>query len=172
MDCGPPDKQNKISITGHAPHGTRHGIGEDFLKPFVQDSGVSSAPAGHRSDRADPDRTSLIGRDHKMRLAQQDQRASQMRASCFEDLKLRNPLWDMLLALLAARRGGKQLSMSDLCSMCDAPESTALRMIHQLRNKGYAEMLPDRSDRRRTRVSLTNKGEAQFDSYLELTDPG
>jgi DNA-binding MarR family transcriptional regulator len=45
-----------------------------------------------------------------------------------------------------------------------------LRLIHQLRDKGYADMLPDRSDRRRTRVMLTSLGEAQFEEYLERFD--
>lgn len=103
-----------------------------------------------------------------MRLILQEQQASRLRSSCFAALKLRNPSWDMLVALLAAKRNGTQLSMSDLCLMCDAPESTALRLIHQLREKGYAEMVPDRSDRRRTRVSLTRMGEAQFDTYLDM----
>ncbi|MGQ3179998.1 MAG: winged helix DNA-binding protein [Blastomonas fulva] len=43
--------------------------------------------------------------------------------------------------------------------------------MHQLREKGYAEMVPDRSDRRRTRVSLTRMGEAQFDAYLDKMGP-
>jgi len=109
--------------------------------------------------------------DRKTRLILQDQQASRLRSSSFPGLKLRNPSWDMLVALLAAKRNGSQLSMSDLCLMCDAPESTALRLIHQLREKGYAEMVPDRSDRRRTRVSLTRMGEAQFDAYLDKLGP-
>lgn len=106
-----------------------------------------------------------------MRLILQEQQASRLRSSAFTGLRLRNPTWDMLVALLAAKRNGTQLSMSDLCLMCDAPESTALRLIHQLREKGYAEMVPDRSDRRRTRVSLTSMAEAQFEAYIEKADP-
>lgn len=109
--------------------------------------------------------------DRKMRLILQEQQASRLRSLSFAGLKLRNPSWDMLVALLAAKRNGTQLSMSDLCLMSDAPESTALRLIHQLRDKGYAEMVADRSDRRRTRVSLTSMGEAHFDSYIDKVDP-
>lgn len=109
--------------------------------------------------------------DRKARLILQEQQASRLRSLCFSGLKLRNPSWDMLVALFAAKRSGSHLSMSDLCLMCDAPESTALRLIHQLREKGYAEMVPDRSDRRRTRVSLTSLGEAQFDVYLNRIEP-
>ncbi len=104
------------------------------------------------------------------RLLFLEQQASRLRSACFEDLKLRNPSWDMLIALMSAKRSGRQLSMSDLCLACDAPESTALRLIHQLRDKGYAEMVPDRSDRRRTRVSLTQLGETQFALYFSRVE--
>lgn len=105
--------------------------------------------------------------DRKMRFILQEQQASRLRSSSFAGLKLRNPSWDMLIALLAAKRNGSLLSMSDLCVMSDAPESTALRIIHQLRDKGYAELVADRSDRRRTRVMLTNMGEAHFEAYID-----
>lgn len=108
--------------------------------------------------------------ERRTRLIMREQQAARLRSSCFPELKLRNPLWDMLVALLAAKRTGNQLSMSDLCLMSDAPESTALRLIHQLREKGYADMVADRSDRRRTRVTLTALGEAQFDQYLDRFD--
>ncbi len=115
----------------------------------------------------DAPRTAQNDGDRRTRLVMREQQSARLRSSCFPELKLRNPLWDMLVALLAAKRNGNQLSMSDLCLMSDAPESTALRLIHQLREKGYADMVPDRSDRRRTRVTLTSLGEAQFDQYLD-----
>ncbi|OHC97251.1 MAG: hypothetical protein A2792_15345 [Sphingomonadales bacterium RIFCSPHIGHO2_01_FULL_65_20] len=115
----------------------------------------------------DAPRTAQNDGDRRARLVMREQQSARLRSSCFPELKLRNPLWDMLVALLAAKRNGNQLSMSDLCLMSDAPESTALRLIHQLREKGYADMVPDRSDRRRTRVTLTSLGEAQFDQYLD-----
>ncbi|MDM7956874.1 MarR family winged helix-turn-helix transcriptional regulator [Blastomonas sp.] len=138
------------------------------MKSLARDTSRSTSAWSRptRTDGPQPDARLLEG-DAKTRLILQEQQASRLRSSCFSGLKLRNPSWDMLVALLAAKRNGTQLSMSDLCLMCDAPESTALRLIHQLREKGYAEMVPDRSDRRRTRVSLTRMGETQFDSYLD-----
>jgi DNA-binding MarR family transcriptional regulator len=146
------------------------------VKSFARDNTARAAAAWHRPIRtetavADTARNSAQDADRKMRLIMREQQSSRLRSSSFPGLKLRNPLWDMLIALLAAKRSGNQLSMSDLCLMSDAPESTALRLIHQLREKGYAEMVPDRSDRRRTRVSLTSLGEAQFDQYLDRFDP-
>ena len=125
-----------------------------------------------RPDRSKTNYISMTDIDQTVALVENEQRAQEMRSTAFAELKVRNPLWDMLLALLAARRTNRQLSMSDLCSMCDAPESTALRLIHQLRDKGYADMVADRSDRRRTRVVLTAKGAAQFDTYFQQTANG
>lgn len=146
------------------------------VKSVARDNTARSAAAWHRPVRTegavpDPARTSGQDADRKMRLILREQQSSRLRSISFPGLKLRNPIWDMLIALLAAKRSGNQLSMSDLCLMSDAPESTALRLIHQLREKGYVEMLADRSDRRRTRVSLTGLGEAQFDQYLDRFDP-
>lgn len=145
------------------------------VKSLARDNSPRQSTAWHRPIRpegtqGDPQRTAQNEGDRRTRLVMREQQAARLRTSCFPELKLRNPLWDMLVALLAAKRNGNQLSMSDLCLMSDAPESTALRLIHQLREKGYADMVADRSDRRRTRVTLTALGEAQFDQYLDRFD--
>jgi DNA-binding MarR family transcriptional regulator len=145
------------------------------MKPLATDGALRASTSWHRASRGDtglaePIRTSAPPADNLVSLIMHEQQASRLKSSCFPELRLRNPLWDLLIGLLAAKRSGQQLSMSDLCLMSDAPESTALRLIHQLREKGYAEMIPDRSDRRRTRVVLTNLAEAQFDQYLERRD--
>lgn len=142
------------------------------VKSLARETSPRPAATWHRPLRPegspiDAPRTAQNDGDRRTRLVMREQQAARLRSSCFPELKLRNPLWDMLVALLAAKRNGSQLSMSDLCLMSDAPESTALRLIHQLREKGYADMVPDRSDRRRTRVMLTSLGEAQFDQYLD-----
>lgn len=142
------------------------------MKSVARDTSARSTSAWTRITRPDgahPD-PKLGENDRKIRLILREQQASRLRSTCFDGLKLRNPTWDMLVALLAARRNGTHMSMSELCLMCDAPESTALRLIHQLRDKGYAELAADRSDRRRTRVTLTRLGEAEFETYLDRID--
>lgn len=139
------------------------------VKSSASHNSAHTATVWHRRVRADAGHTdaSASDADRKMRFILQEQQASRLRSSSFAGLKLRNPSWDMLIALLAAKRNGSLLSMSDLCLMSDAPESTALRIIHQLRDKGYAELVADRSDRRRTRVMLTGMGEAHFEAYID-----
>ncbi|WP_373488997.1 winged helix DNA-binding protein [Blastomonas sp.] len=99
-------------------------------------------------------------------VVMREQQINRLRSETFADLKLRNALWDMLLELLVADTSGQQLSMSDLCARSEAPESTALRLIHQLREKSYVNLAPDRSDRRRTYVALTLKGKACFGVFI------
>lgn len=140
------------------------------MKPLGHEAGAATLSAWLRSDRNTAGYADPGALNRAQMLVQIEQRAQEIRASVFEDLKVRNPLWDILLALLAAQRADKQLSMSDLCAMCDAPESTALRLIHQLRDKGYADMVPDRSDRRRTLVVLTSKAQAQFAAFIRRMD--
>lgn len=149
--------------------------GDMHVKSLARDNNARPATTWHRPNRPDGAhndgaRHGTAEGDRKARLIVREQQAARLRTACFPELKLRNPLWDMLVALLSAKRSGNQMSMSDLCLMSDAPESTALRLIHQLREKGYVDMLPDRSDRRRTRVVLNQKGEAQFDQYLDRFD--
>ncbi len=145
------------------------------VKSLARETSPRPTTAWHRPVRTDGTvgdtaRQTATEGDRRTRLIMREQQAARLRSNCFPELKLRNPLWDMLIALLAAKRNGNQLSMSDLCLMSDAPESTALRLIHQLREKGYANMVADRSDRRRTRVTLTALGESKFDEYLDRFD--
>jgi len=103
-------------------------------------------------------------------LVARERQSGIKRAACFDDLKLRNPLWDILLDLVDFDRQGQAVSMSDLCAATGAPESTALRLIHQLVAKGYAQASPDQRDRRWTWIALTDKGRNRFASYLALTE--
>ena len=129
------------------------------VKSLARETSPRPATTWHRPIRPegvqnDAPRTAQNDGDRRTRLVMREQQSARLRSSCFPELKLRNPLWDMLVALLAAKRNGNQLSMSDLCLMSDAPESTALRLIHQLREKGYADMVPDRWSRPSMRCNL------------------
>lgn len=140
------------------------------MKPLVREPGPSSSPLWQRPAPGAANGSHPINGEHLLQQVQREQLANELRSFVFGELKVRNPVWDMLLALFAAKHANVQLSMSDLCSMCDAPESTALRMIHQLRDKGYADMIRDRADKRRTRVILTDKAETQFSAYFNRTE--
>ncbi len=69
-----------------------------------------------------------------------------------------DPVWDMLLDLMAAYVERRNVSVSALCHASCAPMSTALRWIDRMIEAGLVERIPDSSDHRRIFVSLTTAG--------------
>lgn len=64
----------------------------------------------------------------------------------------RDPAWDMLLDLFAAKERGQQLSVSSLCCGSGVPQSTALRTVQRLEEQGVIEREGDPNDLRRSWV--------------------
>lgn len=76
------------------------------------------------------------------------------------------PAWDMLLALFYMPRQGKLLSVSGLCYAAGVPLTTALRWQTVLADEGLIERGPDKVDRRRQFMRLTDKGRKLMQQYL------
>ena len=66
------------------------------------------------------------------------------------------PAWDMLIELFIHACEGKRVSMSELCLITDIPASSALRLVHRLRDGQMVVLVPDVTDGRRHFVELTN----------------
>jgi len=67
----------------------------------------------------------------------------------------RDPAWDMMLDLFAARIEGRQISVSSAAIAAQTPQTTALRCIDQMVERGLLVRVPDRVDRRRSLLELT-----------------
>jgi DNA-binding MarR family transcriptional regulator len=76
-------------------------------------------------------------------------RAAQLPADLFAD-----PVWDMLLDLMAARLEGKKVAVSSLCAAAAVPPTTALRWIGVMAERGLIARVADPGDRRRAHVEL------------------
>lgn len=70
-----------------------------------------------------------------------------------------NPAWNMLLHLSADRADGRTANVTGLCAASGAPPTTGLRHLAALEQAGFIARLPDRTDRRRTRVEPTPRAE-------------
>jgi hypothetical protein len=79
-----------------------------------------------------------------------------------------DPAWDMLLDLAVARARFRRVSVSSLCIASGVPSTTALRWIRVLTEEGLIERQDDSQDRRRTFLSLTDKGVEKVASYFAL----
>lgn len=77
-----------------------------------------------------------------------------------------NPAWHMLLDLFIAARTGKQISVSSLCITSLAPQTTALRHISGLVEKGLILRTPDAEDSRRIFLSLSGSALAMMEATL------
>lgn len=77
-----------------------------------------------------------------------------------------DPGWDLLLALLVARREGRTLTSTSLAVAAGTQPTTTGRWIEALRRQGLVVCEPDSEDRRRVRVALTEAGAERMDSFL------
>lgn len=100
------------------------------------------------------------------RLAQEEYADRQRRIAFFDKDLFGEPAWDMLLDLFIANASERRLSITALCYGSGAPQTTALRWINVLEDRGLIERRSDKQDKRRSWVSLTVKGDLAFRKYL------
>lgn len=81
---------------------------------------------------------------------------------------LREPAWDMLLDLVAAREEGRAVTTTALCYGSGAPPSTALRHVERLAHAGMIERQGATDDHRRTIISLVPNTANAMDKVVTL----
>jgi CheY-like chemotaxis protein/DNA-binding MarR family transcriptional regulator len=91
--------------------------------------------------------------------------------SRYEEHKLDDVAWELLLELLRAEQHEQRLSVSALTiSIPGVSATTSLRRIGELAGRGYVDRVPDERDGRRDFVSLTDKSRVLLKDYLEQVD--
>lgn len=89
----------------------------------------------------------------------------------YEEHKLDEVGWELLLELLRAEQHDQRLSVSALTiSIPGVSATTSLRRIGELAGRGYVDRVPDERDGRRDFVSLTDKSRVLLKDYLENVD--
>jgi predicted transcriptional regulator len=69
-----------------------------------------------------------------------------------------SPAWDIMLDLYQSRARGTEISISSACIGAACPSTTGLRWLQALEGMQLIERQQDPKDRRRTTVTLTEKG--------------
>ena len=103
------------------------------------------------------------------RLAETLIRARRLRNSHFDGDLFADPAWDILLDLFVQRGAGKRVSVTSACIASSVPQTTALRWIALLEERGLLSRQEDLHDRRRVFLGLTNRGELAIAKYLVET---
>jgi CheY-like chemotaxis protein/DNA-binding MarR family transcriptional regulator len=89
----------------------------------------------------------------------------------YDEHKLDDVAWDLLLEMLRADQNHSRLSVSALTiSIPGVSSTTSLRRVGELTARGYIERVPDARDGRRDFVRLTPKSRALLGDYLAHAD--
>jgi hypothetical protein len=78
-----------------------------------------------------------------------------------------DPARDILLDLFIAAEEQHVISISSCCIAAQVPQTTALRWINQLGERGLIEYLDDPTDRRRRLVRLTAETHRALSAYFQ-----
>ena len=77
-----------------------------------------------------------------------------------------DPAWDILLELFISAEKGAPVSATSLCLDANIPQTTLLRWIRTLSERGLIERNADADDARRVFVSLTEEGRDRMRAFF------
>lgn len=80
---------------------------------------------------------------------------------------LGEPAWDILIDLYINQTLGRRIAVSAACVASRAPFTTALRHIRLLCEAGVMRRVPDKGDRRRLWLELSEDAMQSMDAYLD-----
>jgi hypothetical protein len=88
------------------------------------------------------------------------------RQKYFPKAEFFEPVWDICLDLFFSEMTGRRISISSACIASQVPPTTALRYISQMRKDGLITSHPDKLDKRRVYLRLSNQATKAMKEYL------
>lgn len=174
----------KAAYRGTPPEGFGDGL-EDCMTAYSSDdddtrrllqlseevSRIAAALANMSLGLAAARPADVDGRDDQgaaisVRTVDQAFYARKARARYFPEELFAEPAWDMLLYLYRCELRGRRPSTSDLCVASGVPETTALRWISTLAQKGLVAREPDGREGDESFVTLAPNGSAALRRYF------
>lgn len=92
--------------------------------------------------------------------------ARKWRLNFFENDLFFDPVWAILIDLFRAELKGERLSVSSVCYGSGVAQTTALRYIYLLEERGYVDRIPDERDKRRAFLKLSESAHDRLESYF------
>jgi FixJ family two-component response regulator/DNA-binding MarR family transcriptional regulator len=131
--------------------------------------GAASRPAHLPGELARPAAAATLGRS-TVSVLDTIEHLRRLR-SRYEEHRLDDVAWELLLELLRAEQHDQRLSVSALTiSIPGVSATTSLRRIGELATRGYVDRVPDERDGRRDFVSLTPQSRMLLKDYLAQVD--
>ena len=109
----------------------------------------------HRAAACSPPSSAVAGEIRLGEFVDRLRRIRMKRNEVIGAQLFRDPAWDMLLDLFAAHELGQRVSVSALCYSSGVPQSTALRTVQRLEERGLITREGDPEDLRRSWVRAT-----------------
>ncbi|MDB5713556.1 MAG: hypothetical protein JWO15_953 [Sphingomonadales bacterium] len=103
-------------------------------------------------------------------LAARIYNARRDRDAIFEAGLFADPAWDLLLYIYACTQRGDSVSVSAACHAAGVPESTALRYLAALTEKGYLTSTAHLHDRRCSKLEMSPRGSELMTRWLSELD--
>lgn len=151
------DLPSAKQLLGH-PDDREHDVGHP-PRPAREEDGPSSEAAGREAHTAASEvRLTALAR----RYLQARERRKLAGTDLFGD-----PIWEVLLDLVAAEFEGRRISVKSACHGSGAPCSTALGYVGKLQEAGLIYRIGDKTDRRRTFVKPTDAGISLVTRWLD-----
>lgn len=103
-------------------------------------------------------------------LARKVYRARRLREKFLPSELLGEPVWDMLLDLYIAALEGRQISVTSACAASAVPQTTALRWLSLMEDRGFTRRREAKHDKRVHFVEITTEGARHMQNYLSRVD--
>lgn len=89
------------------------------------------------------------------------------RTRIFGENLFSDPAWDILLVLYAAKLAKRNLQLTELTKVLEAPASTVARWVATLRDRGLVVSVVSTSDTRQLELCLSSVGAERMESLAQ-----
>ncbi|WP_247895850.1 response regulator transcription factor [Azospirillum brasilense] len=162
----PPPPAGNGELHGALEDAYRHGLALiEAVKALREGQPTLAAPAPARP--APTPVPAAAGENRRLAVLRTLQQSRVARDKYFPKGLFEDPCWDMLLDLMANHLRGRRISVSSLCMASGVAQTTALRRITELHDRGLVRRIADEKDGRRVFIELTEQGIAALSGYVE-----
>ncbi|AWJ87329.1 regulator (plasmid) [Azospirillum sp. TSH58] len=164
----PPPSTGNSGLNGALEDAYRHGLALiEAVKALREGQPAVAVPVPVPAPAAPSSAPAAAGENRRLAVLRTLQQSRVARDKYFPKGLFEDPCWDMLLDLMANHLRGRRISVSSLCMASGVAQTTALRRITELHDRGLVRRIADEKDGRRVFIELTEQGIAALSGYVE-----